>query len=278
MNKTKSQKADTIRAALITMPPDEPAQIAKLALMTHHQTNFILTILGCHLKSFLDLSPSPPFVGIPMVGLPLGLSAKTSQRSVQKLCKEIWKSLEYTTVEDSSLEVDYISGWQGTITKALKSAFDLIIFPYAFELPSMACLKRYSFSDLDTHLTKTKQVPALFCGEPVKWQRIIMLEANGERRFGDIAVMNYLQKFLGDTLLKEALKNIPTIGLHSDDLTEQKSELEPFGFLNVSKLPLEEQIDTVLVISSRVTCSVLRYRKLKSILKHWSGNVLVLPC
>jgi len=104
-----------------------------------------------------------------------------------------------------------------------------------------------------------------------------MLEANGERRFGDIAVMNYLQKFLGDTVLKEPLKNMPTIGLHSDDLTEQKSELEPFGFLNVSKLPLEEQIDTVLVVSSRVACSVLRYRKLKSILKHWSGSVLVLP-
>jgi len=112
MNKINSQKADTIRAALVTMPPDKPAQIVKLALMIHHQTNFRLTILGCHLKSFLDLPSSAPFVGIPVVGLPLGLSVKSSQRSVQKLCKEIRKSLEYMTVEDSRLEVDYISGWQ----------------------------------------------------------------------------------------------------------------------------------------------------------------------
>lgn len=61
-----------------------------------------------------------------------------------------------------------------------------------------------------------------------------MLEANAERRFGDIAVMNYPRKFLGDTVLKEPPRNIPTIGLHLDDFTEQKSELEPFGFLNVS--------------------------------------------
>ena len=274
MNKINSQKTDAIRAALVTMPPDEPAQIVKLALMIHHQTNFRLTILGYHQKSFLDLPPSGPFVGIPVVGPPVGLPVKSSQGAVQMLCKEIWKSLEHMTVEDSRLEVDYISGRQGTIVKILKSTFDLIIFPYAFEVPS---LKQYAFSDIDTELIKTEHIPVLFCAEPIKWQRIIMLEANGEKRFGDIAVMNYLKKFLGETILEEAPKNMPTIGLHSDELTGEKSELESFGFVDASKMSLKDQADTVLVVPSKVACSVLRYRKLKSILKNWSGNVLVLP-
>jgi len=110
MNNINSQKADIIRAALVTMSPDEPVKIVKLALMIHYQTSFWLKILRCYLKSFLDLPPSAPFVGIPVVGPPLGLPAKSSQRSVQKLCKEIWKSLVYMSVEDGRLEVDYLSG------------------------------------------------------------------------------------------------------------------------------------------------------------------------
>jgi len=126
-------------------------------------------------------------------------------------------------------------------------------------------------------LVRAKKIPVLFFAGPKKWQRIVIMEADGDRDYGEPCVMNYLLKFFGEAVLKEKPKEIPTISLHSDTSIEQSPELASYGILDASKISPEQQADTVLVISTKIACSVLRYRRLKNILQTWSGGVLVFP-
>jgi hypothetical protein len=133
------------------------------------------------------------------------------------------------------------------------------------------------FADVDLQLLRAEKIPVLFCDAPKKWKRVIIMEAKEDKDYGDIPVMNYLLKFLGEGILKDKPQEMATIALHTDSSATRPPALASYGILDASSVPCEKQADTVLVVSSRIAGSTIRYRSLKRILQNWSGSVLVFP-
>lgn len=263
-----------IRAALLTMPPDGPEYIANLVLMLHSRTDFQLTILGCKPKSFFSLGLRDPITGLSMRDFTAKQFIKYGRGKIQTHCRLVGECLGDRLSRDNRPKISHISGRPYTIANMLESMFDLFIIPRPLRVSDFG---QHVFGDIGLQLVRAKKIPVLFSAGPEKWQRIIIMEVDGGRDYGELCVMNYLLKFLGEAVLKEKPKDIPTISLHSDTSTKQSPGLASYGILDASKISPEQQADTILVISTKIACSVLRYRRLKSILQIWSGGVLVFP-
>ncbi len=271
-NKEKDHKS--IKAALLTMPPDEPAHIADLALMLHSQTEFKLTILGCKPRPFFSLRFRDPIAGLSMRGFTAEQFIKYGRGKVQTHCRVIGEILGNVLPKGDKLEINYISGRPHKIANTLESMFDLFIIPHSYQFPNIS---QRVFGEIGLQLVRAKRIPVLFCSSPEKWQHIVIMEVDDDKDYGELCTMNYLLKFLGDAILKEKPKNIPTISIHFDNSMEQSSDSASFGILDVSKMQPEQQADTVLVVSTKIACSFLRYSKSKDILWNWSGSMLVFP-
>ena len=263
-----------IRAALLTMPPEEPAYVANLAMMLQDQTDFKTTILGCKPRSFFSLRFRDPIVGLSMSGFTAEQFIKHGHGKIQIHCRIIGEILENVHPKDDGLEINYIAGRSRKIANTLASMFDLFIIPHSYKVPNIS---RRVFGDIGLQLAQAKRTPVLFCSGSEKWQRIVIMEVDGDRDYGKPSTMDYLVKFLGDTILKEKPKDTPIMSIHSDNLTEESSVLASFGILDASRMELEQQADTVLVVSSKIAGSFLRYGKLKNVLRVWSGSILFLP-
>lgn len=274
VSKNSDQEQIPIRATLITMPPDKPENIAGLARMLHNQTDFKLTILGCKPRSLFSLRFRDPITGLSMPGFTAEQFIKYGRGKVQTHCRVIGEILGDVLSKDSWLEINYIAGRPHKMANTLESMFDLFIIPHSYKVPNIS---QRVFGDIGLQLVRAKRIPVLFCSDPEKWRRIVIMEVDGDRDYGELCIMNYLLKFLGDAAQKEKPQDIPTISIHSDNSTEQLSDLESFGILDVSKMQPEQQSDTVIVVSTKIACSFLRYSKLKEILRNWAGSILVFP-
>jgi len=271
-NNGKDEK--TIEATLLTMPPDEPAHIADLALMLHSQTDFKITIVGCNPRSFFSLRFRDPIAGLSMPGFTAEQFIKYGRGKVQTHCRVIGEILGDVMSKNDRLQINYISGRPRKIANTLESMFDLIIIPRSYQLPNIG---QRVFGEIGLQLVRAKRIPVLFCSAPEKWQHIVIMEADNDKDYGEPCTMNYLVKFLGNTILKEKPKDVPTMSIHSDNLTEQSSVLASFGILDASKMQPQQQADTILVVSTKIACSFFRYSKLKEILRNWAGSILVFP-
>ena len=271
-NNEKDHK--TIKAALLTMPPEEPAYIADMALMLQNQTDFKTTILGCKPGSFFSLPFRDPITGLSMPGFTAEQFIKYGRGKVQTHCRVIGEILGDVMSKNDRLQINSISGRPHKIANTLESMFDLFIIPRSFRVPNIS---QRIFGEIGMQLVRAKRIPVLFCSGPEKWQRIVIMEVDGGRDYGELCIMNYLLKFLGDAIIEEKPQDIPTISIHSDNSTEQSSDLDSFGILDVSKMLPEQQADTVIVVSTKIACSFLRYGKLKDILRNWAGSILVFP-
>jgi hypothetical protein len=263
-----------IRAALITMPPDEPSNIVDLSLMLYHQTEFKLTIVGYKPQSLFSLHSRDPITGMIMPGFAADKFIKYGRSKTQLHCRLIWESLEDILYRDDKLQISYISGRPNKVANSLESVIELFIIPRSFRAPSIT---RPMFADIDLQLLRAEKIPVLFCGAPKKWKRVIIIEAKEDKDYGDIPVMNYLLKCLGEGILKDKPQEMATIALHTDSSATRPPALASYGILDASSVPCEKQADTVLVVSSRIAGSTIRYRSLKRILQNWSGSVLVFP-
>ena len=271
-NKEKDHKS--IKAALLTMSPDEPAHIADLALMLHSQTDFKITIVGCKPRSFFSLRFRNPIAGLSMPGFTAEQFIKYGRGKVQTHCRVIGEILGDVLSKDDRLQINYISGRPQKIANTLESMFDLLIIPRSFKVPNIS---QRIFSEIGMQLVRAKKIPVLFCSNTEKWQHIVIMEADNDKDYGEPCTMNYLVKFLGNTILKEKPKDILPMSIHSDNLTEQSSVLASFGILDASKMQPQQQGDAVLVVSTKIACSLFRYSKLKEILQNWTGSILVFP-
>ncbi len=264
----------TIKAALLTMPPDEPAHIADIAMMLQGKTDFKTTILGCKPRAFFSLRFRDPITGLSMPGFTAEQFIKYGRGKVQTHCRTIGEILGDVLSKNDRLQINYISGRLRRIAKTLESMFDLFIIPSSFRIPNF---NQRVFGEIGLQLVRAKRFPVLFCSRPEKWQHIVIMEVDEDKDYDEPCTMNYLVKFLGNTILKENPKDIPTMSIHSDNLTEQSSVLASFGILDASKMPPQQQADTILVVSAKIACSFLRHRKLKKILRNWAGSILVFP-
>jgi hypothetical protein len=263
-----------IRAALITMPPDDPAWVANLARVLGVKKDFNLTILGYKPTSVFCPNFPDPITSLPMTGFAAAQFIKYGHGKTQLHCKEIWKYLEESLLENTVLEISYVSGRPHKVANGLKSMFDLFVVPRPFSPPSVT---RHLFANVDFRLVRTSEVPILFWDQPRKWRRVVMMATDKDNSYEEIPVVNFLLRLLGGAPQEKQPTDMPTIGLHSDTSAQQMAELSSYGFVNAPELPPEEQAATILVISTKIACSVLRYDRLRKAIAAWRGSILVFP-
>jgi hypothetical protein len=181
----------TIKAALLTMPPDEPAHIADLALMLQSQTDFKTTILGCKPRSFFSPGFRDPITGLSMPGFTAEKFIKYGRAKVQTHCRVIGEILGDALLIDDRLQINYVSGYPRKIADTLKSMFDLLIIPHSFGVPN---IRQRVFGEIGLQLIQSKRTPVLFCCDPEKWQHIVIMEVDNDKDYGEPCTMNYLAR------------------------------------------------------------------------------------
>lgn len=262
------------RAALMTMPPEDPKQVADLALMLYHRTDFKLTVLGYNPRSFFSLYFRDSITGLSMPGFAVDQFIKYGRGVIQTHCRAIWELLADVLSKDNRLEINYIAGRPHTIINTLVPMFDLFIVPHSFKPPSIS---QHVFADVDSQLIQAKKIPVFFCAVSQKWQRLIVMEIDDDKRYEDNAVLNYLQKFLGEDVLRKDPEATSTMTLQSDSPIEKLPLSKCKEALEAHKTEAGKQTDTVFVVSAKAVCSVVRHRWLKDILHNLQGSILVFP-
>lgn len=268
------EDCETIKAALLTMPPDEPANIADMALVLRDQTDFKITVVGCKSRSFFSMRFHNSITGMPIPGFTAEQFIKYGRSRLQNHCRAILETLGDGLLEDDRIQINYISGRPHKIANTLDSKFDLFIIPHSYPFTNS---DRHIFDKIGLQLVQAKRTPVLFCSSPEKWQCIAIMEVDSDRDYGEPCVMNYLIKFLGNSALEKKPEDIPTMSIHSGSPVKQSADIASFGIMDVSKMRPEQQTDTILVASTKITSSLFRYNKLKDILRNWSGSILVFP-
>ena len=272
--KDNEQNQMPIRAVLITMPSDDTVRIADFARVLYRCTDFQLTVIECDVRPLPYQLFHTPLTGLTTTGFATKAFIKYGRSESQVHCRMIWEWLEDLLSKDGRLDINYISGRRRVVMNALRSRFGLFVCPRSFQPMSAG---KQLFPDFYTELVRSARTPVLFCPTPVKWQRIMIIDADKDQDYSNASIMDYLAKFLGDAVLRKKPDETPTLCLHSESSSLQSPSLTSYGILDASQLSREQQVETTLVVSTRIACSILRYRRLRVILQNWSGSTLVFP-
>ena len=263
---SNEQNKTPIRVALAVTPTEEPSMTVGYMKMLLRETAFESTILEIHPMSIFSklINSIAKICFLPNL---FTAGDNKSDGTVDKVF-----DLDGRIESNKKFTVKYLYGEPKGLVNTIKSKFDLIIIPHCYIRPSI-----YDFfiSNSWLQLVISTSLPVLFCPLPKKWQRLIFLEQDSKNIYGDVPTMNYLLRLLDKEAMNEGPKDLPTISFHSDDPVDQSYRLKPF--LNVSEMSPDKQIDTILIASSKIACSIGGYRKLRKLLKNWQGNVLIFP-
>jgi hypothetical protein len=274
MSQTDFVKQTSFRAAVITMPSDDPNQVAAVTRMLYRNTDFEVTVLGFDVTRKLSMHRTHPHIGATMRGFAAREFIKYGGGKTQTHCREVWDCLEKDRSDDLALELNYVSGHSTAVAKRLNPAFDLLVIPRIFRTQKGKDSKPTS---ADRGLIRAKKLPILFCANPTRWQHILVMKVSNDQDYGEIPVIEYLLRFLGEQAQREPSQELPAVGLHAEHPASSSLPLASYGVVDAASLSQAQQKTTVLVASTAITCSPFRHRRLKNILYNWNGNVLVFP-
>ncbi|MBN2316268.1 MAG: hypothetical protein JXM79_20235 [Sedimentisphaerales bacterium] len=278
MKKTMSQadfvKQTPFRAAVITMPSDEPNQVAAVTQMLYGNTDFEVTVLGFDVKPRLSLQGRDSHIGATMPGFAAREFIKYGGGETQTHCRDVWDCLKNDRSDDLRIKLSYISGPPTAVAKRLNPAFDLLVVPRILRSRKREGVKP---TGTDRSLIRAKKLPILFCGNPNRWQHMLVMKVSNDQDYEEIPVIEYLLRFLGERAQREPSQELPAIGLHAEHPANGSLPLASYSVVDAASLTQAQQKTTVLVASTAITCSPFRHRRLKNILYKWNGNVLVFP-
>ena len=269
------QEEFSARAALITMPPEDPAQIARLAKTLCDRNRFGLTILGYKPTSIFSLRFREPVAGLQMTGFAVYQFIKYGHGRTQVHCREILQCLGNESSSDTMPDVNYISGRPSKVAGILDSMFHLLVIPRRFRPPN---IRASVVASIDLRFVRARKIPILFCARPEKWHRVIIMDVDRAASCGEIPLIGCLQELFGGLIRQETTKDPSTITLYAEASPKQSSPLLSYDILDASEEPPEEQGASVLVIPTRTACSVLRCSRLRKVIQNWQGSTLILPC
>jgi len=263
-----------VLAALITMPPETPARITHLGMSLCDRNYFCLTILGYKPRSIFSLRFSDPLVSLSMTGFAAYQFIKYGHGKTQVHCREIFECPGNELSSDAMQDINYISGRLSIVAFILDSIFHLLVVPRHFRPPN---IRPNVVARIDLGLVRARKIPILFCARPEKWYRVIIMKVDRLASCAETLLMGHLLGLLGETMIEENKSAGPTIAFNADTIASCSLSSLPHDTVDMSELPSEEQKQSVLVISSKVACSVLGASRLRKKVQDWQGGVLVIP-
>ncbi len=262
-----------IQAAIAVTPTDDPVKVADVAIRLVNLKDFDLKVVGCAIPSFFSLPPSSPMIGVPIPSFVMEQYNRSGRTEIQEVCNEIIGILDKRLAKDVKPEIDYIDGPLNQIVPTLVSTFDILIIPHPLKILTKFRILRPA---LDSLLIKYKKIPILFCVDTSICRRIVIAQINNCTNFQDEQILSRL----ADSVDVPEYRWFPGKSIRTM-LPSEAGQQELQKIHDISELDddsvLADQLGTWLVLSNAVTLSFFKYRKIRSMLSDWRGNLILLP-
>jgi hypothetical protein len=263
-----------VQVAIAATPADDPAKVADLAIRLAGLASLDLKIVGCAIPSLFDLPPSAPMIGVPIPGFVMEQYRTCGRAEIQKVCNEIIVILDKGLPENAKPEIGYIDGPLNQIVPTLISTFEVLIIPHPLKLPAKFRIRRPA---LDSLLIKYKKVPILFCTDTSICRRIVIAQVDNCTNFQDEQILSRLADSFGAPVYRWPIYKSYRKKLQQRETKGQKSYGIPDNYEVDDDSVLAEQLGTWLVIPGHVVLCLFRFSWMRSILRNWQGNCLILP-
>lgn len=262
-----------IRVAMAVTPVDDPSEAAEVAITLTDLPGFEVRIVGCGIPSIFDLPPSAPMIGIPMPGFVMEQYKKAGRAEIQEACNEIICILDKRLPRNVKPEVCYIDGPLNQLVPTLVSMCEVIAIPHLLKLAMKFKIRR---PVLDCLLIKSKKIPILFCVDSSTCWRIVVAQIDTYTEpQAEQALSRLAESFRVPVYRWFPKKSIGII--QPSETREQKLAGIPYSRELDDDTVFANQRGTLLVIPRAVILRLLRFRRVRWMLRNWRTNCLVLP-
>ena len=265
--------AREFHTTIVTAHGDDPAKVATLAQLLSPLANVSRTVIEGDEHAFFDIAMSIAPSDIPPTGLAAAQRTKARRTRMRAFQQAVMQALQDLLHDNVQPEVNCSKGNLIRIASDIADSSDIVVL---LGHPKLSAILGLRGPVLGKLLIKSK-IATMFCPDTTACRRIIIPNTNIDVGLHAEQTLKHLAESFGVPICRL------TIG--TSDGTKQQpptsSEQELYELLEShgsdDDLAIAKSLGIWLVVPRGVILGFCRFRTLRSMLRNWKGNCLVLP-